>query len=218
MAFHEVRLPEEIEIGAQGGPAFNTSIISLSSGFEQRNINWEQARLKWDIGYGVMGKDGLVDEISMDRLIAFFYAREGRAHGFRFKDWTDFELVRSVIGLTDGANASFQIIKRYTSGFIDHDRQITKIVNGSVSVWVDNVLITQGVGDSQYQINLNTGLITLGVTLASQIGTNVEVQCEFDVPVRFDTDQLSLNVFLFNASSIPNIQIVEIRVDDTGNG
>ena len=93
MGFDEVRLPTNIEIGAQGGPQFNTTIIALSSGFEKRNINWADSKGTWDIGYSIRYKEDL------DIVIQFFYARRGRANGFRFKDWSDFELPQQLIGI-----------------------------------------------------------------------------------------------------------------------
>lgn len=206
MAFHEVRLSDDVERGAEGGPQFNTTIVELMSGFERRNINWSQTRGEWDVGYGIDGRT------LFESVLQFFYAREGRAHGFRFKDWSDFELDRQSIGLTDGANPTFQIFKRYTSGSIDFDRTIKKIVTGTELVWVNSVAIVEGAGVSEYQLDDDTGIITLGSTLAATSGEDVEVQCEFDVPVRFDTDQLRISMANFDAGAVPQIPIVEIRV------
>ena len=80
MAFHDVRLDEDIERAAVGGPSFKTSVLQLSSGFEKRNIDWQRARGIWDISYGVDTKTNL------EAVVAAFYARQGRAHTFRFKD------------------------------------------------------------------------------------------------------------------------------------
>ena len=206
MAFHEVRLDEDIERGAQGGPRFNTTVLTLTSGFERRNINWVQTRGEWDIGYGLQKKT------QFTVVLDFFYAREGRAHGFRFKDWTDFELARQVIGITDTVQASFQIFKRYESGGITFDRTLKKIVDGTVSVFVNNVLIVEGAGADQYTLDDNTGLVVLGATLVAQTATNVEVACEFDVPVRFANDALDLVADTDVAGTIPQIPITEIRV------
>ena len=206
MAFHEVRLPEDVERGAEGGPQFNTTVIELISGFEKRNINWSKTRGEWDIGYGITTKT------LFNSVLTFFYAREGRAHGFLFKDWSDFEMARQNIGLTDTSNDTFQIFKRYTSGAINYDRILNKIVTGTESVWVNDVAITEGVGVSQYQLDDTTGIITLGSALASQSGTDVEVLCEFNIPVRFDTDQLRISMQTFDAGAIPEFSIVEVRV------
>jgi uncharacterized protein (TIGR02217 family) len=42
-------------------------------------------------------------------------------------------------------------------------------------------------------------------------GQAVTAGFEFDVPVRFDTDQLEINLSQIEAGSIPHIPIVEIR-------
>ena len=206
MAFDNIRLPDDIERGAQGGPRFRTTVITLSSGFERRNRDWEQTRGAWDIGYGLQRKD------QFDDVIAFFYARNGRARGFRFKDWLDFELARQAIGTTDGSNAAFQIFRRYTSGTVTFDRLLTKPVAGTVLVWVNGVAITLGAGVDEFQVDTTTGIITLGATLAAQTGTTVESQCEFDVPVRFDTDALDLVADTEVAATLPQIPIIEVRV------
>lgn len=206
MAFIETRLSDEVERGALGGPGFRTGVNTLSSGFEQRNQNWQVARGRWDIGYGVQSKSDL------SAVIDFFYARRGRLDGFRFKDWTDFELARQNIGTTDGTTATFQIFKRYSNGGQNYDRDLKKIVTGTESVWVNSVQIAEGAGAGQYQLDDNTGIVTLGATLAAQTGTAVEALCEFDVPVRFDTDQLDINAAIFDAGSIPQIPIIEVRI------
>lgn len=206
MAFHEVRLPDEIEQGATGGPRFKTNVIVLASGHERRNIEWEVTRGIWDIAYDTSEKD------FYETVITFFYARQGQAHGFRFKDWTDFEMARQIIGATDGSLATFQTFLRYSSGGIDYDRTLNKLVSGSVQVWVNNVSIAEGGGASQFAVNLNTGLITIGSTLAAQSGTDVEVLCEFDVPVRFSSDELNLAAFQEAVAHVDPILIEEIRV------
>lgn len=206
MAFDNVKLPDDIEKGAQGGPRFRTTIIELSSGFEQRNSQWSQTRGEWDVGYGLQEKEQFED------IIEFFYARQGRARAFRFKDWTDFELARQAIGLTDTTNDTFQIFKRYASGATLFDRILRKIVQDTEAVWVNNVAIAKGLGSGEYQIDYETGIITIGSTLAGQDGTNVEVQCEFDVPVRFNTDALDLVAETSYSAAVPQIPIVEVRI------
>lgn len=199
MAFDEVRLPTCIEAGAVGGPGFKTTVITLSSGFEKRNQDWSETRGQWDIAFGIKEKDDL------DALIAFFYARRGRARGFRFKDFSDFEMEMQAIGVGDGSNDEFQIYKRYTSGGVDYDRVITKIVTGTLQVWVNGVLQP----GSNYTIDYNTGLITFTSPPAGS--AIVSAACEFDVPVRFDIDRLGVNMQHLQQGSIPQINIVEIK-------
>ncbi len=228
MAFHEIRLPDDIESGAIGGPMFKTRILELSSGFERRNIEWSKARGAWDIGYGLMSMEDDQQDTFLHLLRDFFRAREGRAHGFRFKDWLDFQIGdianptidNQAIGLGDDSTVLFQIFKRYVSGGINYDREINKIVTGQISVLIENVVQTDP-GD--YSIDLNTGEITFVVAPASTGGTGaggaeiVQTANEFDVPVRFDDDHFRASVTHAagtGAASWPNIGVTEIRVPE----
>lgn len=200
MSFDETRLPEDVERGAQGGPEFKTTVLTLTSGYEKRNIDWSSTRGSWDVSYGIQSLDDLRD------VIAFFYARQGRARGFRFKDWSDYAIAsKQGIGIGNGTNPTFQIYKRYSSGGIDYDRILKKIVNGSLVVWLDNVIQVSG-----FAIDYNTGIITF--TPAPTAAVVVSVTCEYDVPVRFDTDKLNINMDLFNVGQLPSIPLVELKI------
>lgn len=203
--FHDVQFPSCISYGSSGGPKFNTTILELSSGYEKRNIVWSKVRAEYDVSHGIKTQE------DMNALRAFFYARQGRAFSFRFKDWGDFALAQQSIGTTDGTTATFQIYKRYSSGATDYDRTVVKIVSGTVIVKVNSVVIAEGAGVSEYQIDLLTGVITLGATLAATTGDDVEVGCEFDVPVRFDVDHLNARHDFYNVESWESIPLVEVR-------
>ena len=99
------RLPTNVEAGATGGPAFNTTVLELSNGAEQRNQNWSQPLHSWDIAYGIRSKVDLI------HIITFFNARRGRLHPFRFRDWADYECDGAQFGTGDGSTVSFQLAK-----------------------------------------------------------------------------------------------------------
>lgn len=193
--FHEVRFPPDISYGSSGGPGFNTSVIDLASGHEQRNINWSLARAKYDASYGVKTRE------QMEEVLDFFYARRGKAYGFRFKDWMDYTLERQAIGVAGGTN-TLQVFKRYeplTSYY--YDRPIMKIVPGTVQVW------SNGVARSDSIVNVETGIVnTTGFA-----GHTFEIECEFDVPVRFDTDDISITHDDWELMSWPSIPLIELR-------
>ena len=219
MTFHDVRLSEDIERGATGGPQFKTTVLTLESGYEKRNIDWAEARGKWDIGYGLMSKtsSGGDPEAHVEELLKFFHTRRGRAHSFRFKDWSDYTIgdpddattTNQLIATGDGVEDTFQIFKRYTSGAVDYDRTITKIVSGTLTVLINDVVKAD---PADYSVDLTTGIIT--TTSPVPNGQTLKVACEFDAHVRFDDDQLQINMELFNAGSVPQIQIVELRGAD----
>ena len=206
MSFDEVRLPENIEQGAQGGPRFNTTVLTLSSGYEKRNQDWSQARASWDLSYAVQGKADLAS------IIAFFRVRRGRARGFRFKDWSDFRVAGQLIGTGDGAATAFQLFKRYSDAGGTYDRIIKKPVSGTIEVRVNSVVV------ANYTLDVTTGIVTFDAAPADT--HPIEASFQFDVAVRFDTDQLDVNMLMFDEtddeslSSVPAIPIVEIRVRD----
>lgn len=199
MAFVETRFPADISYGSSGGPEYSTDIVVTQSGYEQRNINWSQARARYNVAHGVK------TQAQLDSLIAFFRARKGKADGFRFKDWTDYKAIAQPIGTGDGSTTVFQLIKQYTSGSVAETRIITKPVSGTVKIYLNGVLQSSG-----YSANTTNGQITFIVAPGS--GVSVTADFEFDVPARFDTDRLSAVIESYGSHSWNDIPIVEIRV------
>lgn len=194
MAFDNVRLPDDIERESISAPRFQTSVVTLGKGAEQRNVDWAQQRLSFDISYGIQY------ETDVKVIVDFFYARLGRARGFRFKDWSDYKAVDEHLGTGDGVKTQFQLVRNYTSS-VTYVRKILCPVAGTISVKVDGVA-------ALYSIDLATGIITLNTPAAD--GKAVTASFEFDVPVRFDSDKLELNIAIFNASAIESITLVEL--------
>jgi uncharacterized protein (TIGR02217 family) len=199
MEFVETRFPTDISYGSSGGPEYATDIVVSQSGHEQRNINWVEARARYDVAHGVKSKTQL------STLIAFFRARKGRAYGFRFKDWSDYSAIGQLIALGDGAQNTFQLIKTYISDSITETRNITKPVSGTVSIYLDGVVQTTGVS-----IDDTSGQITF--VIAPPVGSSISADFEFDVPVRFDTDRLSAELDAYGVHSWQNIPLIEVRV------
>jgi uncharacterized protein (TIGR02217 family) len=207
MAFHDVRLPDNISRGARGGPERRTQIVELASGAEERNASWANSRRRYDVAYGIRRADDLA------AVVAFFEARNGRLHGFRFKDWADFKSclpsqtpgpTNQHIGTGNGAATLFQLTKRYTSGAQSWSRAITKPVAGTVTIALNGSPQASG-----WSVSTATGLITF--TTAPAVGIAITAGFEFDVPVRFDTDVLDVTLDLERLGSITSIPLVEIR-------
>lgn len=212
MSFHEVRFPTEISRGAQGGPERRTDVVVLGSGFEERNSRWADSRRAYNAGYGVKSLDDL------NAVIAFFEERRGRLYGFRWRDHADAKScvpgavpspLDQEIGTGDGATAAFQLVKTYGGAHAPWTRAIKKPVAGTVRVAVDGVEQTEG---AEFAVDIATGLVTFQpghVPVASAV---ITAGFEFDVPVRFDTDKLEINLQGFRHGAIPHIPIVEVRL------
>lgn len=206
MAFHDVRLPEDVEKGAKGGPRFKTDILDLASGREKRNIAWQYTRGEWDLSYGMDTKS------NHEAVLAFWYARQGRAHSFRFKDWTDYQIGTDSLDLPqeiatgDGSTTSFQIVRRYTSGTYTFSRPVTRPVAGTVRVFLDDVEQLSG-----WTVDVDTGLITFSSAPTASPDQSIGVVCEFDVPVRFDIDFLEITAERDDAFEFQEVTILEVR-------
>jgi len=196
-SFHEVQFPPDISYGSTGGPGFSTGVVTTSSGGEQRNQNWAQSRCKYNVTHGVKSQNQL------DKLIAFFRARKGKVYGFRFKDWSDFKAMGQTCGALEGTNLVYQLQKTYvdSAGFTDI-RLIKKPVSGTVNIFISGVLQTSG-----YTMDYVTGKITFD---AIPIGI-VTADFEFDVPCRFDTDEMPINLENWSSYSWSGITVIEIK-------
>lgn len=205
--FDEVVFPASVALGAVGGPERRTEIVALGSGHESRNARWYASRRRYDAATGLKTLDDLAE------VVAFFEARRGRLIGFRWRDGLDDRSCRpsgtpsaldQVLGAGDGATAAFPLIKRYGDGAAAYVRTIAKPVAGSVLVAVDGI-----VADAA-DVDATTGVVTFRPGHAPAAGATVTAGFRFHVPVRFDTDQIRVDIAAFAAGAVPSIPVVEI--------
>ena len=203
MAFHEVRLPARLAFGSTGGVERRTEIATLGSGFERRSTPWAEGRRRYLIGAGLRSLD------DMAALTAFFEARRGRLYGFRFRDFADFkscapgEAVAATdqrIGTGDGTRRMYRLTKVYG----DHERRITKPVEGSVRMAVN------GVETTAFALDHATGEATLASPPTA--GAVVTAGFVFDTPVRFDADRVEVTLESFGAGRMAAMPLIEVRV------
>jgi uncharacterized protein (TIGR02217 family) len=204
--FHDVRFPDDISYGSSGGPQFLTTIITLSNGTEQRLIQWQYPKNRYNVAYCVRS------DRQLSNLIAFFRARMGKAHGFRFKDWADYQScpaddhitpLDQEIGIGDGVTTTFPLVKHYVSGGITTIRPITLPVLDTVFVAVNGTHMPSG-----FSIGLN-GAITFLTPPPN--GASITAGFAFDVPVRFDTDYVATSLDSYGVGSAQDVPCVEIR-------
>ena len=208
MSFDEIRFPTSISRGSSGGPERRTEIVTTASGREERNTRWADSRRRYNAGLGVKSLNDIHD------VVAFFEERRGRLHGFRWRDHADYKSglpqnvvtpTDQVIGTGNGVIAVFQLVKTYGTGLRNHVRKITKPEAGSVMVAVNGAVSTH------VTLDVTTGLVTFQPGFIPTAGQVITAGFTFDVPVRFDTDMLSINLHNFGAGDIPDIPVVEVR-------
>ena len=210
-AFHEILVPLDIALKSAGGPQRRTDVVALGSGAEERNARWAHSRRRYDAGYGVKTYDALA------QVVAFFEERRGRLYGFRWRDRLDncsaapdaaMSATDQAIGVGDGTTATFALSKTYGSLYSPYQRPIAKPVAGSVRVAVNG---TEAVEGTDFSVDSTTGLVTFLAGHVPAGGAAITASFLFDVPVRFDTDYLEVDLSAFAAGAIPKIPLLEIR-------
>ncbi|WP_439816229.1 DUF2460 domain-containing protein [Zavarzinia sp. CC-PAN008] len=198
--------PGAIAQGSSGGPSYSTTVVTLASGHEQRNINWAQARHRYNVARGITTAQRL------EQVVAHFHAVQGRALGFLYPDPLDHGSgpggieptpLDQAIGTGDGATTAFQLRKTYARGGAERSRTITRPVPGSVRCAVN------GTETAAFTVDTTTGI----VSFASAPGAGLLVQAGFRflVPVRFDTDHLETSWEAWAAQAVAELPLIEIR-------
>lgn len=208
MPFDNVRFPTSISRGSTGTAERRTDVVTTASGREERNARWANSKRSYNAGFGVKSLDDI------QTVVAFFEERRGRLYAFRWKDFTDFKscgaaatvaATDQVIGTGDGVTAAFQLVKKYGTGTRNYLRQINAPVAGTLRVAVNGTVTTLFTAD------LQTGIVTFNAGSIPPNAAVVTAGFEFDVPVRFDADQISINLSHFASGDIPHIPLIEVR-------
>ncbi|MEO0946229.1 MAG: DUF2460 domain-containing protein, partial [Pseudomonadota bacterium] len=84
-SFHDILFPRHIAFGAAINTQRRTEVVTLGSGFEERNTRWAHSRRQYDAGQGVRTIDDL------HQVTAFFEERRGMLFAFRWHDRIDFK-------------------------------------------------------------------------------------------------------------------------------
>lgn len=197
--FHERPVfTQQLAFGSAGGPGWLTSLAPGPAGWERVEQRWTHPRGRWDVGH--MDRT----EAESAALLAFFYCiAKGRANGWRFRDFALGEStgLNEPLGTGTGSPQVLQLVKRYTSGAETYDRVIRKPVLGSVRIKAN------GTPTTAFTVDTTTGLVTITATAAAVLTATYT----FDVPCRFDTDQVQMARVDLDRYSWGSIPILELR-------
>ena len=209
MSYHNIIFDEGVSFGATGGPLFHTSQVILNNSYEKRNIDWDLPLLKWDVSHVVESRE------KMRYLLSFMRGRKGKGHTFKFKDWSDYTVLRAseytnpdygVTPYNEGlfttiTGTTFQLQKKYYDGYSTTYRDITRVKAGTFKLYNNTTLLTE---TTDYTLNYETGVLTTSATHTHWTG-------EFYFVARFDTDEASIQMDGPIIASWAKIAIVEVR-------
>jgi uncharacterized protein (TIGR02217 family) len=196
--------------------------MELGDQAEQRIPQGSDGRRKFDASHGIRSLKDL------QTLLKFHALRHGETYGFKVRDLVDYTVSRGTEGTLqytyDGSTASFQLQKVYTDTAATWIREIYKPEQGSVKVYKNSLLKTEGV---HYTINYSTGVLTWTAGNFPVPGDVVEWEGRFYVAVRFAikeipaaemyatlkeaTDGSNQMLVADGSVDLPNIPMIEIK-------
>lgn len=179
MTFVNIELDICPAYGWQGGPEFNTRVVSLRNSHERRNANAGIGRHRFMLPFLNISESAYMTEIH-----SVFNAVRGRLHSFAVKDWTDHTATNESLGDAPTGSTAVQLTKTYTAGSASYVRDITKPVSGAI--------IYENGTPKTGTLDVLTGLFTPDDPWASEAVLTWSGQ--FRVPVRFNTDTLMSSI------------------------
>ena len=225
--FDNVILPLSLSFGTTTGPKTSTDVSFTDSGFRKANRRWSQHLRRFNLRYGVRSPQDVYT------ILKLFEAVDGPANSFLLRDWNDWNttdgrmekggdtnttatdqplentVTNGIVG--DGTTLTYQARKDYTVGGATHSRTIKKPVS-PIKVAVDGVAQTEGV---DFTVDYSTGIVTFttapGAT-GSPTGVLVTWGGAFYVPVAFEGDEFIQSLDTHDASSVPDIRLIEERI------
>ncbi|MFV9858263.1 phage distal tail protein, Rcc01695 family [Rickettsia sibirica] len=148
-------------------------------------------------------KNARLSSTEFEQFNSFFKARCGSNFALRFRNYADYRGINEVIAKGDGNLNKFQLRKIYGDPIAPYERVITKPVNNSVILYINNVR-TMGI------VDYNNGI----VTLPSPLGQDVILTTDFtfDVAVRLSIDSFEYSYCNDGSIALYNIELVEVII------
>ncbi len=228
--FDNVILPPSLSFGTTTGPKTSTDVSFTDSGFRKANRRWSQHLRRFNLRYGVRSPQDVYT------ILKLFEAVDGPANSFLLRDWNDWNttdgrmekggdsnttatdqplentVTKGIVG--DGTTLTYQARKDYTVGGASHSRTIKKPVS-PIKVAVDGVVQEEGGSPDGFTVDYSTGIVTFTTApgaSGSPTGVSVTWGGAFYVPVAFEGDEFIQSLDTHDASSVPDIRLIEERI------
>jgi uncharacterized protein (TIGR02217 family) len=164
-------------------PIFKTLTQETASGMETRAALQLYPRWQWTLSFNFLRDDG-TDEFHI--LLGFFLARRGSFENFLYLDPDDNAVDRQQIGIGDGSNRVFQLVRTlggYTEPVLTPI--LTTIYIGGVALSTSDWTSGGDLGPGQVKLNS-----------APAHGVSVNATFSYWWPVRFLADQYDFSKFM----------------------
>lgn len=209
MAFDDLLFPLELA-ALTPKTTWQTTVVVMASGAEQRNVGWSDARRQYDASTAQT-----LTLTNLRSIEKFFNARRGRGRAFKLRDRSCFSASTETFGTGDGSTTAFQLSIADGDSGNAYTREIYLIEAATYSIFDNATPVTEGAGAGKFTINTSTGVVTFGT--APVAGHTLTWTGQFYIPVRFEIDSFpdaKLFVWVSGTQGLvsgPSLPIIETR-------
>lgn len=174
MSFIESALLDRVAYGFSASVIFDKTVVRLRNGMTRRNLNTSRPLHRFVAPFDKIDTD------DQDIVIATFNAVGVSA--FRFRDWSDYQIINQQIAVGTGAAQNIQLFKLATFGTATFNRIIRKPSAQAV--------LTADGSPLASTTDVTTGIVTFTATASAVIRATVD----FDVPVFFESSDMEFTL------------------------
>jgi uncharacterized protein (TIGR02217 family) len=216
--FLDIPLPDEIPgYPCVSAPRFSNQLVEVASGDESANMLWENAKQVFRL------PEAIRDHETYEALKEHWYVMGGTAYLFPFRDPLDFASVRlecanteptisrtdQLLGVGDGVETDFQLIKNYTRGGRTYVREIQLPMEDSVLIGLNGIAPDVAPG-GPYAVTVTRQGGNVNIVPPPPMGVEVTAGYYFEVPVRFESDtQFEGIVFAYQGTKFADLVLIE---------
>lgn len=174
---------------------FRTNVFETLSGVELRYASRKSPRYTFKLSLTSLMQDEAFDDVK--KLLGFMLARKGKNDAFLYLDPNDNRVVDQLIGIGNGVETQFQLIREYGVGD-DVGSDVVNNVKQLESLLVNGVYMSAIISD--------TGLITFSIPPAN----NAEVRWtgSYYYRVRFAEDKYDITQLMYGLHECKDISFV----------
>jgi len=183
-------------------PKWDTRIQQSISGKETRIALQSYPRWQWDLTYNILRSGSAFTELQ--QLAGFFNQRRGMFDTFLYQDEDDKSVTGQSLGVGDGVNRNFQIIRNF-GGFIEPILAPNVVSN----VYLNGVLQSS----ANYSVAgwgaANPGVITFVTAPGS--GVSISADFSYYFPVRMTVDSVAFSLFISGHYKAKKFSFISVK-------
>lgn len=207
MAFDNQVFPRELSAIASGS-RWNNTIVALGGGGEQRNVNWADARRKFN------ASNPTLTLVQFRQIDKHFNARRASGRSFPLRDRSSFQATTEALGTAGGIGTTMQLTINDGDASNAYNREIYLPESGTIHIFANAVEKAETTDWTLAYSGATGGLLTW---VTNQSGASITWTGSFYIPVRYDIQEFpDARLFLWRTDGTglvegPDLPLIEVR-------